>query len=181
MYRIAKNFRKSVKKYDSHGENFHRLLAFAVPKDATFPISQRKLSWIATKLWNYSPTEDSRYTVYVYRWYMTKCIVIKCDLTVLLRLQFNINFVQLFRHFCQLLLCLYHTYTISFLDKLGKGHDAAVLGWKAMIQQERNGSQVNNLHPIHVNYQHFNTNCMVARWRQSRRWIWQVSTQLSTQ
>ena len=32
--------------------------------------------------------------------------------------------------------------------KLGKGHDAAVLGWKAAIQQEMNGSQVDTLHPV---------------------------------
>ena len=36
-------------KYDFRGENFRRLLAFAVPKDATPQISQRKFSRIATK------------------------------------------------------------------------------------------------------------------------------------
>ena len=74
-------------------------------------------------------------------------------------------FFQLFRHFGKPLLCLSHTRTISFLDKLGKGHDAAVLGWKAAIQQEMDGSKVDNPHPIQLNWQHvyiFGFNCIVA-------------------
>ena len=39
-------------KYDFRGENFHRLLTFAAPKDATPLNFAEKLSWIATKLWN---------------------------------------------------------------------------------------------------------------------------------
>ena len=36
-------------KYNFRGENFHRLLAFAMPKDATLLISRRKLSQIGEK------------------------------------------------------------------------------------------------------------------------------------
>ena len=53
-------------KYNFCGENFHRLLAFATPKDATLQISRRKLSRIATKLQNsrkFSPLKVSRSTV----------------------------------------------------------------------------------------------------------------------
>ena len=57
-YRIVGNFwvRKLLwisEKYDFHRENFRRLLTFAAPKDTTPQISQRKLSQIATKLWNF--------------------------------------------------------------------------------------------------------------------------------
>ena len=45
-YCIAGNF---CEKYDLCGENFHRLLTFAVPKDTTPQILQRKLLRIATK------------------------------------------------------------------------------------------------------------------------------------
>ena len=54
-------------KYDFRGENFRRLLAFAVPKDATPQISQRKFSRIATKPQKsrkFSPSKVFRYTVF---------------------------------------------------------------------------------------------------------------------
>ena len=71
MYRIAGNFRGRKlswigEKYDFRRENFRRLLAFAVPKDATPQISQRKLLRITTKLRNshkFSPSKVFRYTV----------------------------------------------------------------------------------------------------------------------
>ena len=57
QYRIAENFRGRKlswigEKYVFHGENFCGLLAFAAPKDPTPQILRRKLSRIATKLWN---------------------------------------------------------------------------------------------------------------------------------
>ena len=68
MYRIAGNFwgRKLLricKKYNFRGENFHRLLAFPVPMDATPQILRRKLSRRATKPRNLSPSKVSRSTV----------------------------------------------------------------------------------------------------------------------
>ena len=70
-YHIVGNFRgrklsQIGEKYNFHGENFRRLLAFAVPKDATPQILQRKLSHIATNPQNsqkFSPSKVSRYTV----------------------------------------------------------------------------------------------------------------------
>ena len=57
---------KTFANYDFHGENFHGLLAFTTPKDATPHISQRKLLRIATKPRNsrkFSPSKVFRYTV----------------------------------------------------------------------------------------------------------------------
>ena len=94
--------------------------------------------------------------------------ILSSESVVLTVIDFTIHhsfFFQLFRRFGKLLLCLSHTRTISFLDKLGKGHDAAVLGWKAAIQQEMDGSKVDNPHPIQLNWQHvyiFGFNCIVA-------------------
>ena len=70
-YHIVGNFQGRklsliCEKYDFRGENFRRLLAFAVPKDATPQISWRKLSHIATKLRNsrkFSPSKVFCYTV----------------------------------------------------------------------------------------------------------------------
>ena len=48
------------------GENFNRLLTFAMSKNAMLKISQRKLSHIATKLLKsrkFSPSKAFRYTV----------------------------------------------------------------------------------------------------------------------
>ena len=53
-------------KYNFRRENFRGLHAFAMPKDATPQISQRKLSRIATKPQNsrkFSPSKVFRYTV----------------------------------------------------------------------------------------------------------------------
>ena len=67
-YRIAGNFRERklsqiCEKYDFRWENFRGLLAFAVQKDATPQISQRKLSCIATKLRKFYPSKVFRYTI----------------------------------------------------------------------------------------------------------------------
>ena len=69
-YRIAGNFRGRkclrIGKIQYCGENFCKLLAFAAPKVPHPKILQRKLSRIATKLWNlrkFSPSKVSRYTV----------------------------------------------------------------------------------------------------------------------
>ena len=70
--RIAGNFRERKlsqigEKYNFRGENFHRLLTFAAPKDARLRrILQRKLSQIATKTRNsrkFSSSKVSHYTV----------------------------------------------------------------------------------------------------------------------
>ena len=69
--RIVGNFqgRKLLRisnKYDFRGENFHGLLAFAMLKDTTPQISQRKLSQLATKGPNsrkFSPSNVSCCTV----------------------------------------------------------------------------------------------------------------------
>ena len=70
-YRIAGNFRgrklsQICKKYNCVEKTFADLLAFAVPKDATPQISQRKLLCIAIKPQNsrtFSPSKVPRYTV----------------------------------------------------------------------------------------------------------------------
>ena len=67
------------------------------------------------------------------------------------------TFFQLFRRLRQLLLCLSHTRTISFLDKIGRGYDAVVLEWKSNIQKRMAGCQVHNLHSIPLNLQRINT------------------------
>ena len=82
-YCIAENFqgRKLLqigKKMQFHGENFCRLLAFTVTKDATLQILQRKLMHIATKQQNsqkFSPSNVSRYTVSLC--FMTRNLEIK--------------------------------------------------------------------------------------------------------
>ena len=66
-YRIARNFRgrnfsQIGEKYNFRRENFHRLLAFAVPKVPRLQILRRKLLRIATKpwnLWKFSPSNIS--------------------------------------------------------------------------------------------------------------------------
>ena len=93
--------------------------------------------------------------------------ILSSENVMLTVIDFTINhsiFFQLYRPFGRLL-CLSHTRTISFLDKLGKGHDAAVLEWKAAIQQEMDGSKVDYPHPIQLNWQHvyiLGFNCIVA-------------------
>ena len=80
--RIAGNFRGRklswiVEKYDFCGENFRRLLAFAVRKDATPQILRRKLLHIATKPWNlrnFSPSKVSPL-------YGTNCIMSRFEMT----------------------------------------------------------------------------------------------------
>ena len=81
-YHIVGNFRgrklsQIGEKCNFHGENFRRLLAFAVPKDATPQILQRKLLRIATKpqnLRNFSPSKVSLL-------YGTNCIMSRFEMT----------------------------------------------------------------------------------------------------
>ena len=85
LWPFAENFRgrklsRIGEKYDFRGENFHRLLACAMPKDATLPNFAEKTfanSHKTTKFARLSPSKVSRYTVAAILTNMTAM----CDVT----------------------------------------------------------------------------------------------------
>ena len=63
--------------------------------------------------------------------------------TLLISTQLIMNlFVQVYTQMQKMLLSLSRYRTVVYLDKLGESHDAHVLNWKSIIEQEMKSSKV---------------------------------------